>query len=380
MAFVFTEFDTNPLDVYNAIKNAVVAGGDWTDISPTQITMTSSGATSGAALSVTDATGIVVGQAIVAEQGTVREERRKVTSVTGNALTVDANWSFSHASGTTFKSVDTVLQCTTTRGAKMIVNLQAGRADTHWMTGSFYRDYTGTAPGGWVDRQDWQLFWKSAAATNTAILHVMVSASANHLFVSIEGPRAHEPSTTSVTYGSQRHYFFLSDLVPYHAADTSPVVVGGAPTTATAAASSWTGGSHQGWISRNYANSASWTPCKLASLNVPTVFTAEVFSLQRTCTIDGNNYLFPYVVFDLAEGIRGRLAAPFYAGPTDVSPTNDFPETIGQQVTFDSKKWRIVAANKGDGTTATWGPLGAATQGTTVRRSVAIALPIATVP
>lgn len=378
MTLVFTEFETTPADFYTSVRNALVAGGDWADISPTPLTFTytSATATNNANFAVSSTAGLVVGQVIVAEPGTAREERRTINTVTsGTAGTVNSNWSFVHASGSTFVTESLVLQATTSRGVKMIVDLRANPSSNHYMAGSFYRDF-GASVSSWTDRSDWWLYWKASSGTAAMPLHVTLSASTEHLFLAVEGPRAHEASPVSTQYGSGRQYIFMCDLVPYHAGDTVAAIVAGAPTNLNAATPSYTNNSHQVVISRNAANNTSWATGRLGTIAFATAANTDMYPLQRNCTIDGNTYLWPYVVVDNNEGPRGRLALLYNAGLTDVTYPGDYPDPVATQVTYAGRTFKLFAINKGDGTNNAWGPLGAATQGTAVRRSVVVAIPV----
>jgi hypothetical protein len=301
---------------------------------------------------------------------------RTVTAVSGLTITVNANWGVVFASGTTFRARSTVLKATSDRGAALIVDLEGEALGTNVIGLATYRAFTGTVPGGWTDRQGYWLYWKVAAGTATMPLHVTLSVGKNHLFIGIEGPRPHEASTTSATYGSVKNYFAMSDLIAYHAADTVPAAIAiGQSINATSGSTQFN--SHQVQISRDSQNTTSWSQGRLASLEWPTIYSTDVVPMNRACTIDGSSYLLPYVLFSEAEGIRGRLSSFFYANSTAPSPFTDLPDPVGVRVEYDGIIYKLLAVNKGDGTNVAWGPFGSIANSTTVTRSVIVAVPYA---
>jgi hypothetical protein len=378
MAITYSEFDTTPANVVSALKTAILANTHWTDqgVVAANTTSTSATATNNAVVNLTSVDGFTVGQSIVANPGQANEVFRTVTAVSGLTITVNANWGVVFASGTTFRARSTVLKSTSDRGAALIVDLEGEALGTNVIGLATYRAYTGTAPGGWTDRQNYWLYWKAVTATTTTPIHVTLSVGKNHLFIAIEGPRAHETSAQSTIYGSVKNYFAMSDLIAYHAADTvAPAIAIGQSINATAGNIQYN--SHQVQISRDSANTTSWSQGRLASLEFPTIYSTDVVPMNRACTIDGNTYLLPYVLFSEAEGIRGRLSSFFYANSTAPSPFTDLPDPVGVRVEYDGIIYKLLAVNKGDGTNVAWGPFGSAANNSSVMRSIIVAVPYA---
>lgn len=376
MTITYSEFDTTPANVVAALKAAILTNPHWSDqgVVAASTTTTSATASGAATVSLASMDGFYVGQWIVINPGGAFETIRQIVSITGLSLSVNSNWGVIFGSGTTFRSRNTVLKSTSDRGADLILDLEGDTLATNMIGMATYRAYTGTSPGGWTDRQPYYLYWKTAAATATAPIHVILSVGKNHLFFSIEGPRAHEASATSLSFGSVKNYFGISDLIPYHAEDTEPaaIVIGQSINSSTPATSN---NSHQVQISRDSADTVSWSQGRLASLEWPTVYSTDVVPMNRTCTIDGNTYLFPYVLFSEGEGIRGRLSSFFYANTTSPSPLTDLADPVGVRVEYDGLIYKLLAVSKGDGTTQAWGPFGSVINSGSVMRSVIVAVP-----
>lgn len=378
MAINYTEFDSTPATIFADLRTAILGSSDWSDISPVPINVTNSVAnvTSNANMTLTSAAGLVVGQSIVVEGGGAREENRMITAISGNVITVNSNWAQVHPIGSAVATRAMVLRSVSTSGAALIIDLQADLYATHYLGLAFYRDWSGTAPGGWVDREPGYLYWKAQGGTTTMPVHCTVSAGKDHLFIAVEGPRAWEANTTSTTYGSVKNYVFLSEVTRYHANDTTPCAVAGATSTNTATAAV-TANSHQVAISRDSANTQSWSVGRLTTLTFPTLYSTDEVPGNRVCTIDGQTYLLPYVLFSQSEGIRGRLSRLFYANTNAPSPSTDYPDPVNTLVTFDGVVYKLVPVNKSDGTVNSWGPFGSINQGTAVTRSFLVAVPYA---
>lgn len=377
MAITYSEFDTTPAGLIAALKAAILTNADWTDYGVVNVTTTSTNATtsSGTTVNLTSVAGFAVGQWITVQPG-ASEITRQITNITGNTITVSTTWGAIYATGTTYKTRGTVLKSTTTGGAKLIVDLEGGTNGLSYTGVSVYRDWTtGTTPGGHTDYKSYYVYYRASSGVSTMPLHVTLSVGKDHLFFSIEGPRAGEASPTSTTYGSIKNYFAISELTPYHAADTVPAVVAVGINELSVTPAVTTGG-HQVAISRNKADTFSWQPGRLGTLFWPTVYTTDVIKLNRDCTIDGSTYLLPYVLFSEDEGIRGRLKHFFYAGTTDPSPAADMPSPVGSKVSYDGIVYKLVAPSKGDGSNVAWGPFGSASNSsTTPLRSLVLAVP-----
>lgn len=388
MPLTYQEFDTTAQMLIRDLRTKILLSTDWADVTPTPASTTLGAALAVAGLTVTVAStaAFSVGDVVVFEPGTANEERRVIATIT-NATTFTLGSGngplFAHANGTTVQSGRVVLKATTTRGAQMVVDL-AGSVQTQQLTSLcpiFYRTHNGTVAGAVDPTSTRYVFFRTNAtgASITMPLHVVVSASKEHLFVSIEGPRPYESGASSTTYGSLKQYFYLADLVPYHAADTVPAVVLGAG-IGNSATNTVAAGGASCFVSRNAANTASWNPGRVASLSVPNAGVAEQPALRRRCTIDGNTYFFPYVFFDEVEGIRGRLNNILYAGSNAPTGPYDEPVTIGDTATYGGQTLKTVAIDKNDGgsTSDSWGSLGLVeNSGANSYQSTVIGLPIA---
>lgn len=376
MALIYTEFDTTVGELQVAIRNAILTSTDWAKINSGAAIQSSSASAAAAATSMTfvSTTGFTVGQAVRIGSGNTTEYKN-LTAVTGTTITFTGQALLNaQASGTTVYPANEVLKATTTRGADMIVDLCDTAPLPHTLNMGVWRAHDGTTG---TDKSARWLFYRAAAATATAWpLHVIVSASKEHLFISIEGPRANETGATSATAGSLRNYFFMDDVVPYHAGDTNPVVYAGGGMSANAGASV-INNSFQGAFSRNYADTSSWPQTKLLSLDFPSLASTETVNVTRLAVADGKYYLAPYACFGDESGLRGRLANFFFAGYT-LSDTPDVAiSPVGQEITYDGRTFKLLAVNKSDASVVTWGQFGsAANTGTTnVFRSAIVAVP-----
>ena len=372
----YTEFETTPALVQARLKTEILANSHWSDLGITQSVTTTVGATTAAGntVTLTNAAGFAAGQVIQIGAGAVE---KIIASVAGNVITLTTTWGAIYATGSTFKNKGQALQSTTTSGAKLILNMDGEISNFNCLGMSTHSNWVGTGPDGFVDRETAFLYWKAASGTSTMPIHVTLSVGQDHIFIGIEGPRSHETSPTSTTYGSVKNYFAMSDLVRYHAADLVPtsISIGQNRNSATPSTAQ---NSHQVAISRDSLDTTSWPAGRLASLDFPTVFATDVVTMNRTCTIDGKNYLLPYVLFSEAEGIRGRLSNFFYANTNTPSPATDYPDPVNVRVEYEGIVYRLLAVSKGDGTNAAWGPFGAAANSSSSPlRSVIVAVPYA---
>lgn len=376
MALIYNEFDTTLGELTVALRNAILASSDWSKInSSAVIQSTSASASAGAtALTFVSTTGFSVGQSVRVGTGPTAEYKN-ITATTATTITFTSQALLNaQGSGTQVFPLSEVLKATTTRGAEMIVDLAESSVHAQALVMAAWRAHDGTT--GTDKTQRW-MYHRAATATATTIpLHCIVSASKEHLFVSVEGPRANEPGASSATVGSVRNYFFFDDVVPYHASDTNPVVFAGGMMAGSQGASA-VNNSHQGHFSRNYANTASWSVAKPLTLDFPTLSSAETVQVTRLSVGDGKYYLSPYVCFGDESGMRGRLASFFHAG-FNSSDTPEIPSApIGQKIQYDGEWYKILAVSKSDGANSTWSQLGAAANATstTAHRSVLVAVP-----
>lgn len=224
----------------------------------------------------------------------------------------------------------TAVKATTTRGAQMVVDFNdaAGGSSVRLPLG-IYRTHDGTTA---VDKLVRYLNARSAGGATTDPWHVCVSASKEHLWVSLEGPRTGEPNGGS----NYRSVFYIGDLLPYFAGDTvATVVMIGHPTTGSFA------GSQPAVVSRNAANTASWVLANLATLGFLAVtgssstLGTQTPNLNPQAAADGNAYLWPFVVVEVSAGLRGRLAYTFCGGGSASGAAGPDPIVApGQKFTY----------------------------------------------
>lgn len=275
------------------------------------------------------------------------------------AITASTDWTRPNSG-----SEPDTYKATTTRGAEMVFDLADAAVTNEKLQIGVYTSYDGTTFGSKTTKYLY-FRYSTSGASSSQPLHCVVSASKEHIFVGIEGPRGGETGAVS-TSGGMKGYFFMTDLVPYHAADTDSVVVSGASQMAASPGGSLTN-SLPVHISRDYANTSDWAAGRLASLEFPSVSLASQsnnrpqVTFPRDCAIDGKFYLAPYVVFEDAAGIRGRLNRIFYAGVNYTETISAGTAPVGSTVTYGGLTYILYAVSKSDGgqgSTNYWGPLG----------------------
>lgn len=382
MTIRYSEFDTTMGGAVEAIAAKILEHPDWANITPaTPATTTNTAATGTTSTSLTwavnDGSKFVAGDTVIIQPGGANETLRTVVSASATQIVLSgANMPISYPVGTTIRVHSKILSATTTAGAKMILNLYGGPTFLNGFQYDVMASHTGLA-GGAGPRRSRYLIWRQSTSGSTSAhaVHVILSVSKEHLYIEVEGPRAAEPGATSTTYGSTRTYMALCGLVSYHAADTVPawVHVGSAMSTSTGSTGNL---SHAADISRDTAGNA-WDEIRLASLDFPTVRTTDTVALQRKCSIDGKEYMFPYVVFSVKEGIRGRLHRFFNAGTTGPNAPLDLPDNPGSQITHEGVTYRLRAINKGDGSVSPWNAFGSSSSSTGIYSPV-VAVPYAT--
>ncbi len=374
MPLHYIEFDTTVGELTVALRNAILGSSDWSKINTNPTIQSTSAAAAVAAISLTftTTTGFAVGQNIKIGSGS-STEYKNITALTATTITFTGQGlANAQASGTPVTLVNEILKTTTTRGVDMIFEIERG--ETNGLTLAVWKAHDGTSG---TDRSNRWLYFRSATTTVTATpLHVVVSASKEHIFFSIEGPRANENQATSATLGSIKNYLFMDDVVPYHAGDLTPVVFAGGQVAASPTAS-LASGSFQGNFSRNYPNSASWPVAKVLTLDFPSLSSTETIQVPRLSSGDNKYYFAPYVCFGDESGIRGRLASFFHVGYTSSDTPEIAPPPVGQKLQYGGKWYKLTAVNKSDGAVMTWGQLGSSTNNTatTYFRSVVVAVP-----
>jgi len=206
-----------------------------------------------------------------------------------------------------------IVKATTTRGAQMVLDLNKSAPVNNYATVAFWRTHNGSTGTDEITRY---LHWKyTSGGTTSNTLHCLVSASKEHLILQVEGPYGGETNTDQVESGSKRNTLVIADIVPYHGGDTIPAVVSYALNNTNQA--NVTGNGFLP-VSRNQADSAAWVPATLATLCTPvtqdTGSSSTPAMVQHVAKGDGKTYLFPFVVIENQDGLRGRLNNMYWAG------------------------------------------------------------------
>lgn len=389
MGTTFSSFDTTPTVIVATIKQKILASTDWTHLqlsSGTQNTTLSSGASIGAT-SISTAITIPSGSCVTmwrsaSLNGSATLESRITTGVSGSGpYTV----TFADALVNAYNSADAVgvgsyVKCTTTRGAQMVVDLSDSAATAVKMNLAVYRTHDGTTA---VDKVTRYINVRTSGGATSDTWHCHVSAGKEHLYFDCEGPRVGEVNADSATLGSGRQLFFLGDIVPYFAGDTTPAVVLVA-NTASAAANT----DQVVYVSRNQGNSTSWVMAHLATLQSPGATSVQgsaplymTSGLQRAAVGDSKTYVFPYIIFEDIDGLRGRISKAFHAGynltPAGPSTTDIIPPVMSR-VSYGGDTYILLSTDRGRGgvSGAQGSPFGRVTTSTTINTdSVVVAIP-----
>lgn len=237
-----------------------------------------------------------------------------------------------------------LVKATTTAGAQMAIQLDDAAATSKQMQMGVYRTHDGTTG---VDKITRYLMWRhdTAGATSDPV-HCAVSAGKEHLYFSIEGPRAGESSPEAAGIGSYRQGFFIGAITPYFAADTVAAVV------CISIASSLGYSSSDAYVSRNQADNASWAVARLGSICAPvgigSAATTRINALQPYAS-DDSRYLWPYVVVEDDAGLRGRIAKLHFAGYNfdgSLSTILDPVPVSWGKVSYDGDTYILQAPNR----------------------------------
>lgn len=341
MATVYSEFDCTAAELVATLKTKVLLSGDWADIGPSSqlntslnaISATNTTLTLGTA-AATNATGLSVGDVIVLDRGLGTEERLTISTRSSTTLLSYSSSPavFAHSAGATIHYGAILLKATCVNTAQLVVDLAAAVSSNSVplrATLSVYRSHDGTTG---VDKVPRYINWRSTGGASTDVLHCTVSAGKEHLWISVEGPRAGETNAVSATNGSRRETFALSSLVPYFDTDTVPTVV--------LMAHLGTGSNNDPYchVSRNSTDTSSWVLARLGTVTVATSPTGVVTflspcTLAQNALLDANTYFFPFVVVEQANGLRGRLQF-LAAGYSAAALSNEPLWTPGQKATI----------------------------------------------
>lgn len=338
MPNVLRKYKCNPADIRNRIRTAMLDSTDWVQIGGAQASTTLSaqwGAYGSGVIAVTSSTNFLAGQKVILVTGSSTRMYTIKTVDSATQITVDLtgiNNDVTWPAGTTIaNTAGYLLKSTTTRGAQMVIDLFAGLDMNHALRVDVYRTHDGTTG---VDRVSRILNWVATSyATATDPVHVVVSAGKEHVWIRLEGSRWGE--ATSTNYNGSIGGLFLGDLVPYFGTDTVPAVV-----LAAAVGDMASGGGNTGvcYVSRNAANNASWVGADMLSLSRPTGgASANQFSetavSPTTLAMDGNHYLWPYVVVEHTAGLRGRVGQLLHVGSSSEQSVSPNPSSTGERYT-----------------------------------------------
>jgi hypothetical protein len=253
------------------------------------------------------------------------------------AITTSTDWSNITAN---------IVKATTTRGAEMVLDLNKAAPVNNYATIAFWHDHNGSSGNDEITRYH---HWKyQSGGTTSNALHCVVSASKEHLIVMTEGPYSTESNTDNVESGSKRATICMADIVPYHGGDTTAAVV--AISAVSTSQSSATGNPFCA-VSADAPNSGRWVPAQLATVQPP--FSPDMTSSYGTSTLqvtaegDGKAYLFPFVVVETENGLRGRLNNVYWAGwskPTSAAEGQGFTEN--STVTYGGNTFVVRRAAK----------------------------------
>jgi hypothetical protein len=206
-----------------------------------------------------------------------------------------------------------IVKATTTRGAEMVLDLNKAAPVNNYATVAFWRTHNGSSGTDEITRY---LHWKyQSGGTTSNSLHCLVSASKEHLLLQVEGPYGSESNTDHVESGSKRTTLIMADIVPYHGGDTTETVAVWSNIVNTQSTSN---GNQYIHVARNQADTGSWLPASLTTINTlwgqDAAQGAMPMTLQHIAKGDGKTYLFPYVVIENQDGLRGRLNNMYWAG------------------------------------------------------------------
>ena len=105
-------------------------------------------------------------------------------------------------------------------------------------------------------------------------------------------------------------------------------------------------------------------------------------NLNRVALLDpADKYVVsPFVFFDTAEGMRGRLTSFYFAGHNYVNTPDSFPPPpVGQIITIDSVSYKLLQVNRSaaNGSWHVYGPFGVAANNGVPQASPIVAVPYA---
>lgn len=231
-----------------------------------------------------------------------------------------------------------IVKCTDDAGEQLVVDLQKSGATTQRAGLSVFTSHDGTTG---VNEKSFFHFWRTvvSGATVNDPLHIVVSAGKNHLCISSEGPRPGEPFAANIDSGSHKTTFWLGSLEPYFDSTDDPtpavIVLGANPTDTVGAVDSAC------YISKDSTGAVFWSTGYLATVVTPALTT--LYRQGAWIALDGNTYLFPWVVWSALDGVRGRLKNCFNAGfmqGSVQSQVTDPVNGVGEEFTVGGKTYK----------------------------------------
>lgn len=366
MAISYSEFDSTAGTVVRDIKNFILTNSDWTYLGdPNPIGSLSSPVAVGATSITFTAVpaGLSVGSVIrIGTYASNVFEYRVLTSVTETTIEWSSPLLNSYPTSTSLYWGNEVLRTTTSRGANIIFDLTGGADGSNarlpikvlggWSAPSGI--LPGAVSNGSVPKY---LFWRRSGGGFNNVVHCTISVSKEHVFIMVEGPRGSETGAQNSSYGSQRNYFFIVDMVPYSTSDSvAAVVAGGTPIDSNDA--SVANRNFVVNISKSIEGTKNWVEGKLLTLQVPNVGTSDTVGVQRFSTIEDEFYFAPYVVSSDEAGFRGRLNNIYNAGLNGADNPEGMYSSVGAELTYGGGTYILTAVNKSDATSRNWGPLG----------------------
>lgn len=272
-----------------------------------------------------------------------------------------------------------LLKATTTRGAQMVIDINSLAPTNQRMVIGCYTSHDGTTG---LDKTERYLWYKqNATGTFSALtFRVIVSASKEHVFFAVEGPRGGEGSADHATFGSMKNYFFMCDVVPYFTVeDTTPSVCIGSINQQGYAG--MVDQSYMVYVSKSAQGTAAWNQGKLLTLQPATSDSIGTTFVPNMHGLDGSAYLSPYVVAEDDAGLRGRLNNIFFCGFNWSTYQDASIMQAGSTVEYGLKTYKIIGVNKGNGNNQwdAFGPLGAVVNRASgsIYRSPLVAVPMA---
>lgn len=362
MTITFEQFDTTVANLRTDLVSHIVAHADWDNITPGVLpatTLASNATNSATNYTLTDASGFSEGMLVkFTNAGT--DYYRYVTAVAGNVITIEATVgvALTAANGIPVVGEVSLLKSTTTSGAEIVMDIAGADRASNYLEYIMFVSHTGstyTSGTGMSGRR--RVIYSTGAQATGNTLHVTLSLSKEHIFLSIEGPRAGETGATNVTYGSVRNYMFACDLIPYHDEDNEPCIATW-PLSTHDTSPDISEGIHRGAVSVNSTDTSVWIPCRFPTITLPHFASGAATNVQNLSTIDGNMYMWPYLVVQDDEGLRGRLSSFFFVGANRVTVVFDSPSNVGEFFEQDGVIYKTLEVHKGDSTQPAGGGFG----------------------